>query len=176
MHYFNRLAALGIGALALALPSMAQSAAMGDSMFVTKAAQGGMAEVKMGQLAIQKSKNATVLAFAHRMVTDHTKNNAQLAAIAKGEGRMLPSSVGPTNEAMMTKLQGMSGAAFDHAYLAGQVAGHQQMLVLMQNEAAGGSDPKLMTFAKMTAPVVQQHLGMAKQDLSMSSGSMGSHM
>lgn len=174
MQSINRSAALAIAALMLATPSIAQSATMADSSFVTKAAEGGMAEVNLGLLAIRTSKSTAVLAFARQMVTDHKKNNAQLAAIAKAEGRALPAGIGPANEATMAKLKAMSGSAFDRAYLAGQVSGHQQMLALMQSEAASGSDPKLVSFAKMTAPVVEQHLAIAKRDLGMASGSMDS--
>jgi putative membrane protein len=143
----------------------AMSGATGqDTNFAVKAAQGGMAEVKLAALALQKSKNPTVLAFARKMNADHTKANAQLATIVKSEGMMPPSDVGPTNKMVMGKLEGLSGAAFDSAYLKSQVTGHQQMLALMQKEAASGSDAKLVSFAKMTAPVVQQHLTMAQTD------------
>lgn len=131
-----------------------------------------MAEVKLAALATQKSKNATVLAFAKRMNTDHTKNNAQLASIVKAKGMMPPSSVGPKNEAVMARLQGLSGAAFDSAYMKSQVTGHQQMLALMNKEASSGSDPQFVSFAKQTAPVVQQHLSLAQSDAGKLSNSM----
>jgi len=176
MHYSKQLGALALAAVLVGAPSLARSAAMGDTTFATKAAQGGMAEVQMAALAMQRSKNAKVLAFAQRMQTDHSKNNAQLAAIAKSEGRMLPSSIGSDNQGILSRLQGMHGATFDQGYLDVQVDAHQKMLALMQNEAAGGTDPKLRNFAKMTAPVVQQHLTLAKQDLG-TKGSMSSmHM
>ncbi len=142
-----------------------------DTNFAVKAAQGGMTEVKLAALALQKSKNPTVLAFARKMNADHTKANAQLATIVKSEGMMPPSDVGSMNKMVMGKLEGLSGAAFDGAYLESQVAGHQQMLALMQKEAASGSDAKLVSFAKTTAPTVQQHLGMAQTD-AMHAGSM----
>lgn len=143
-----------------------------DTNFAVRAAQGGMAEVKLAALAMQKSKNPTVLAFAKRMDVDHTKNNAQLAAIVKPEGMMPPSDVGPENKAVMARLQGLSGAAFDSAYLKSQVTGHQQMLALMKQEASSGKDSRLAAFAKQTAPVVQQHLALAQSDLAKVSGSM----
>jgi putative membrane protein len=157
-------AAAAIGVSSVAQAAMTGGATGQDTNFAVKAAQGGMAEVKLAAVAMQKSKNPTVLAFARKMNADHTKNNAQLATIVKSEGMMPPSDVGPEHKAVMAKLQPLSGAAFDSAYLKSQVTGHQQMLALMQKEASSGSDAKLVSFAKMTAPVVQQHLTMARTD------------
>jgi putative membrane protein len=52
--------------------------------FVDKAAAGGMFEVQVAQLALQKSQSSTVKSFAQRMVDDHTKVNDQLKQIAQG--------------------------------------------------------------------------------------------
>ena len=44
-----------------------------DEQFAKKAAQGGMAEVKMGELAQEKGTNEAVKKFGQRMTQDHTK-------------------------------------------------------------------------------------------------------
>src|SRR4051812_20462780 len=49
-----------------------------DHTFVTKAAQGGLAEVKLGQLATQKASSSDVKAFGQQMVDDHSKANDEL--------------------------------------------------------------------------------------------------
>ncbi len=48
---------------------------MQDKMFLRKAAEGGIAEVKLGQLAAKKGSSDDVKAFAQKMVDDHTKLN-----------------------------------------------------------------------------------------------------
>ena len=48
-----------------------------DRVFLKAALEGGMAEVQLGQLALQKSSNADVKQFARRMVDDHTKMGDQ---------------------------------------------------------------------------------------------------
>jgi putative membrane protein len=163
---------------ALVLAAIPALAAAPDAKFAMQAAQGGMAEVQMGQLALSKSRNAVVRAFAQKMVTDHTANNAKLAAIMRSEGMSVPTTVDPASRAMMTKLQGLSGAAFNSAYMSGQVRGHQQMQILMQSEANGGKDARLVAYAKTTLTAVNQHLNMAKADLAKlrSGGSMGGSM
>lgn len=145
-----------------ALPA---AAAPSDQMFVNKAAMGGMAEVREAQLALTKTSSPRVRAFAHRMIADHTPNNAMLARIARRDGYSLPMSIGRENMAMMDRLSALNGAAFDAAYLHGQIAAHMKMLALMQSEASSAGDPRLVRFAGMTAPVVQSHLSMARMDV-----------
>src|SRR5436305_1121932 len=49
-----------------------------DNSFANEAAQGGMAEVQIGQLAVSKTQNSEVKQFAQKMVADHTKANDEL--------------------------------------------------------------------------------------------------
>ena len=141
-----------------------------DAAFATAAAQGGMAEVQSARLALTKSTNPTVTAFARRMIADHTPNNAKLAAIMRSEGMAVPAMVDPNSRAMMAKLQGLSGAAFNSAYMSGQVNAHAAMQTLMQSEANGGKDPKLVAYAKTTLSAVNTHLAMARSDVAMLKG------
>jgi putative membrane protein len=155
----------GILFLAAALGAVPAFAASPDATFAMKAAQGGLAEVKTAQLAEKKSKNASVLAFARQMISDHTPNNKKLATIMRSEGLTVPTSVGAKHEASMTKLQSLSGAAFNGSYLKSEVTDHQEMATLLQDEIANGKDPKLVAYAKSTLPVVQAHLSMAQSDV-----------
>jgi len=64
-----------------------------DNAFVAKAAQGGMAEVELGNLATQKASDQKVKDFGQRMVDDHTKANDELKALATSKGTALPASI-----------------------------------------------------------------------------------
>ena len=59
------------------------------------AAKGGMMEVEWGKLAAQSGQNADVKKFGNRMVTDHSKANSELMALAKEEGVALPGAKSP---------------------------------------------------------------------------------
>ncbi len=146
-----------------ALPAAAATSP--DAQFAMQAAQGGMAEVQSGQLASTKSRSAVVRAFAQKMVADHTANNAQLAAIMRSEGLTVPTTVDPNNQAVMMRLQRARGRAFDRLYLRSQVAGHQQMQILMQSEINGGKDTRLKSYARATLSAVNMHLALAKSDV-----------
>jgi len=49
-----------------------------DRNFVMKAAESGMEEVEMGQLALRQANSDEVKQFAQRMVDDHSKANSEL--------------------------------------------------------------------------------------------------
>jgi len=138
-----------------------------DKSFMMKAAEGGMMEVQAGQIATQKGDD-TVKAFGQKMITDHTANNKQLAALAEQKGVTVPTELPAKDQAMLTKMKGLSGEKFDTAYLKSQVSGHEKMLKLMETEEKTTKDPDLKSFATSTKAVVQEHLDMAKQDSSAS--------
>ncbi len=133
-----------------------------DMMFATNAAQGGMAEVKLGQLATEKASSQDVKTFGQRMVDDHSKANDQLKSIASAENMTLPTDIGAKNQALYDKLSGMSGAAFDKAYMKAMVKDHETDVKEFQKEANSGKDPQLKQFASQTLPTLQEHLSMAK--------------
>ena len=72
-----------------------------DAKFATAAANGGMAEVALGNLALQKTSNQKIKDFANMMVTDHTKANNELMGIAKAKNLSLPTSVDAEHQQKM---------------------------------------------------------------------------
>ena len=141
-----------------------------DVKFATKAAQGGMAEVQLGQLAAQKASNPDVKAFGQKMVDDHTKANDQLKSVAAQENITLPTTVDPKDQALYSKLQNLSGADFDKSYMKAMVKDHQEDVKEFQKEADKGKDPQIKNFASQTLPILQQHLSMAQSTQAKLSG------
>lgn len=135
----------------------------GDMKFAMTAAQGGMAEVKLGQLAVDKASNPDVKAFGQRMVDDHTKANEQLKSVAANENVTLPTDVNAKDQAEYDKLSKLSGPEFDKAYMKGMVKDHEMDVKDFQKEANSGKDPQLKSFASTTLPILQSHLQMAKE-------------
>ncbi len=133
-----------------------------DKEFITKAAQGGAAEVAMAQLAQQKSQDDGVKKFAQAMIDDHTPANKKLADTAAAKGITAPTDPSAGQQKMMAKLQTLDGTKFDHAYLTGQVKAHEAMLKLFQRESTNGKDADLKSFADTTTPVIQKHITMAQ--------------
>lgn len=133
-----------------------------DRDFMTKAAAGGMAEVALGQLGQQKASSDAVKQFAAHMVDDHTKANDQLKSLAMSKGVMLPAGPTSAQKADMSKIESMSGASFDTAFMKQMVADHKKTIALFEKGAkAPDSDVKM--FATKTLPTLKEHLQEAQK-------------
>jgi putative membrane protein len=133
-----------------------------DAGFVTKAAQGGMAEVNLGTMAAQKAASADVKTFGNTMVTDHSKANDELKQLAASKGVTLPADVGKENQDVADKLGKLTGAAFDKAYMKDMVEDHEKDVKDFEKASKSAKDPDLKAWAAKTLPTLQGHLKMAK--------------
>lgn len=139
--------------LAAAMATLSKS----DQTFVHQAAIAGMAEVAEAQLALSKAQRDDVKQFAQRMIDDHTKANDQLKQLAAAKQITLPTALDAKHKAEQARLEKLSGAAFDRAYIEAQVKAHQQAVSLFKTEAEKGGDAELKQFATQTLPILQQH-------------------
>jgi putative membrane protein len=129
-----------------------------DRSFMYKAAQGGMAEVELGQLAQQNAENANVKAFGQRMVTDHSKANDQLKQLAAQQGVSLPATLDAKERATKARLAKLHGAAFDKAYMQDMVMDHKQDVAEFKHESTAAKTPALRDWAQQTEPTLESHL------------------
>ena len=143
----------------------AENAAMasGDKAFVSKALEGGLAEVQLGQLAAQKSQSDDVKQFGQKMVTDHTQMGDQMKPVAQQLGVVPPSQPSKKVRKEMQRLQGLSGQDFDREYIRMMVMDHRQDLKDFKHEAASANDPKVKDAATQDVEVISQHLQMIEQ-------------
>ncbi len=146
-----------------ALPLLAADVAEADKTFVLKAAQGGMTEIQLGQLASEKGTSSDVKSFGAQMVTDHGKASDELKSIAKAKGIVIPDKLDAKHQAMVDKMTALSGAAFDKAYVDGMVMAHKKDDMLFSKEASSGSDADIKAFAGKTDETVKMHLKMIEE-------------
>ncbi|MBK5477740.1 DUF4142 domain-containing protein [Pseudomonas sp. TH21] len=142
--------------------SISTAMAATSNSFVEDAAQGGITEVEAGKLALEKSSSADVKTFAQHMVTDHTKANEELAALAKKLDIEVPDDAALTDKAKKAILE-LRDESFDKAYANNQVAAHEKTVELFQKEAASSGNAELKAFATKTLPTLEAHLKMAKE-------------
>lgn len=133
-----------------------------DKKFAKNAAIGGMTEVELGKLAVQKGSSDAVKQFGQKMIDDHTKANDQLKQIAGKEGIDIPQSLSSKQQSHVDKLAKLSGPAFDRAYMKDAVKDHEKDVNDFKSEAQYGSDPNIKLFASNTLPTLEQHLAAAK--------------
>ncbi|MCA1575821.1 MAG: DUF4142 domain-containing protein [Acidobacteria bacterium] len=133
-----------------------------DHKFIMETAMGGLKEVELGRIAAQQGASDAVKQYGQRMVDDHTKANAELMTLATSKGMTLPTELDAKHRADVTKLSGLSGAAFDRAYARMMVSDHKKKVDNFEKQSTRGRDPDLKAFATTTLPTVQEHLQMAR--------------
>ena len=134
-----------------------------DENFAKKAAEGGMAEVKLGQLAQEKGSNPAVKNFGRRMVRDHSKADEELKSTTSKENIALPSEMDKSDQTTYDRLSKLSGDAFDRAYARDMVKDHTQDVSEFQKEAKNGQNEAIKSFASQTLPTLQNHLDEARK-------------
>jgi len=136
----------------------------GDQAFVTKALEGGMAEVELGKLAADKSQSPDVKQFAEKMVNDHSQmGDKWFKPVAKEIGVSEPKGPSKKDKKLIEKLQGLSGQEFDTQYIQAMVKDHKEDLKDFQSEAQAAQDPNVKQIAEQGTKVVSQHLQMIEQ-------------
>jgi putative membrane protein len=155
-------ATLGMALLAVGLMVPSANAettiSMADTNFILAAAQGGMTEVKLGELAATNGMRDDVKNFGQMMVKDHTAINDDLKALAAQKGVTLPDSLDAKHQAMVDKLTALTGSEFDDAYIAGMIKAHQKDAKAFKAEAAATQDADIKSFLDKSIPIVEAHL------------------
>jgi putative membrane protein len=143
------------------LLTAAESVPASDLAFAKRAAQSALAEIRLSQLALTESSSQAVKDFAQRMVDDHTRIDDNLRAVAGREDIMLPSDLAATDQTVSDHLSGLSGDAFDKAYMSAMLKDARGDIEDFQKEVNSGSDKDLRGFASTALPTLRQHLQLA---------------
>ncbi|WP_223860847.1 DUF4142 domain-containing protein [Spirosoma validum] len=127
-------------------------------------AKEGMMQLEVSKVALQKATNPEVRELAQAEVEEQTGLLAKLKEIADAKGITLPASPDPETQAMVTKLQGMSGGSLDKMYVSESgVKGHEKLDKVMSTVESTASDASLKGVARAAHPLVKTHLTVAKQ-------------
>jgi putative membrane protein len=139
------------------------SPSQNDRKFVRSALEGGIVELELGLIAVQRADSADVKQFGQKMIEDHTKMGDQMRDIARAEGISAPSATTAKGKALESKLKALSGPSFDKAYIAAMVKDHREDLNAFNREANNGNDTAIKDAASRYAQAIGEHLELAKQ-------------
>ncbi len=127
------------------------------AQFAAMAASSNQFEIASSTLAVERSTNQDVVAFAEQMIADHTNAAQQMMPAAEEEGITPPTDMEDRHQQMVDELEGLEGEEFDAAYIAAQVQAHDEAVALFQSYSSEGPDGPLKEFATATLPVLEQH-------------------
>lgn len=154
---------LACGALA-ASPAVAQThAKLNDAEIADIAYTADNIDIQNAKLALQKSKNQDVRAFADDMIRDHSAVNQKALALlkkldVKPEASATSRSLVKQADAEHAKLSKLNGAAFNKAYAANEVAFHKEVNGALETTLIpSAQNPELKSLLETGLKIFQGH-------------------
>ncbi|HZN48643.1 MAG TPA: DUF4142 domain-containing protein [Ramlibacter sp.] len=138
--------------------------ARGDRKFIEDAANSGMFEVEVAQLAASKATDANVKSFAGMLVDHHRAANNELVKMANAKGVELPVAPKRSLRRDIEKLGMKSGDEFDREFVREVgIKAHEQDIKLFQKASKDVKDAELKAFVDKTLPTLREHLAAAEK-------------
>lgn len=159
----DRPGAAGAGAAAAAGQAGAQNDPQMDARWAREAGIGGIFEVQLSQMAVQKATSPEIKQFAQKLIDDHTRANQQLMQVAQTKKLEVPSQLDDEKKAKLAKFQQKEGQQFDRAYINCVTAEHVHDILMYRDASQQLRDPELKQFASQQLPTLQQHYQHAAQ-------------
>lgn len=160
---------LALASLLLATPALVLAeGGPTDPQIAAIVVTANQVDIDAGKLAKGKTHNKDVKAFAQQMITDHTAVNQQAGALVKKLG--VKPEANPTSASLkkgadenVAHLKKLKGQAFDKAYVAHEVAYHQQVLDAIDNTLIPSAhNAQLKGLIEKVRPAIAEHLEHAK--------------
>ncbi|GGR80691.1 hypothetical protein GCM10010169_26130 [Micromonospora fulviviridis] len=149
------LVLVGLAPAAAAQPAAQPSTQ--DTQYLQAVHQVNLFEITAGNLAQQKGQNQQVKDLGKMFVTDHTQLDQTVQSTAQQLNVQLPSDPTADQQKVLDRLNNLSGAEFDKAWVTAQLAGHVQAIQATQTEISQGSEQSVVQIAQDALPVLQAH-------------------
>lgn len=155
----GRSMAYGIGAaLAAVLAAHGQS---DEQMFVRQAVQGNIAEVRLGELAVQRADSDAVRKYADTIRVDHQATLMRATNLAKSLKIEAPTEPTTDAEGFYRGLSQLTGAQFDAAFVSHMITAHEAEIANYSRHANSDHDGVAAMIAD-ALPKLKAHLSAAQ--------------
>lgn len=156
----NKMMSSDTNKMASSSSDTTKMAMVGDDAknFSKDAAQGGMMEVQLGNIAMKNGGTQAVKAFGKMMVDDHTKINDQLKDLASKKNVDLPAAVSDDQQKDIDKLSKETGKQFDKDYVSMMIKDHKADIDAFKKNEQKISDADYKSFISNALPTLQKHL------------------
>jgi putative membrane protein len=138
---------------------------MTDKQYAQGIAARGMLEIRLGQVALDKTKREDVKAVAQHMIKDYLSWNDGITKAARKLSIALPTELDGRQKGTLERISALSGDAFDQAYLKEVIHLQQKALTMSHLEANEASVTGFRHWAGITIPNIQDQIEMAQRAL-----------
>ncbi|MBS1609733.1 MAG: DUF4142 domain-containing protein [Bacteroidetes bacterium] len=154
--------------LLFTVPLLAQNTpALTDPEIASVAVTANQVDINYANIALKKSKNASILEFAQTMAKDHQGVIDQAVALVKRlnvtpKDNAVSKKLNADAEKTKQKLNSKSGKDFDKAYIGNEVAYHKAVVSTVETVLIPQSqNAELKGLLQQVLPVLKTHLGHA---------------
>jgi len=130
--------------------------------FVPWAFEADQGEIRLSQLAQEKSSSDQVKALAQRLVTDHQAHADKVQQLAQQKNIPIPSQLSAQGQRKLDVLNALNGPSFDKHYLHDMVRDHKKAIAFYTQAAQNNTDPDVKALAQNTLPILREHLQMVE--------------
>ena len=150
-----------IAFVSIALAGTGAAQSHSDKSFMETASQGNVTEVELGKLALKKSQNPEVRAFAEKMIKDHQTLGKKMAPLMAQAGAKPSYSMNTEHQHLYNKLSALSGTEFDKEYAEAMDKDHHEDLKDFRDEINSTKSPQIKTTVIAGEKVIAEHTQMA---------------
>jgi putative membrane protein len=149
--------------LALAVGNLATSTTLSAADSTSSLKSSDEKFVKIATLGTQKAERTDVKDLATMLVTDHTKANAELTALAESKKVQLSAVINPKAAKAFEDLEKVSGKDFDKAFLKQLEKDHKDCISNFEDAEKNAEDADVKSWASKTLPTLRAHLDKVKE-------------
>jgi len=135
-----------------------------DKRFVTEAANSGVYETQVAQVAEKRAQSPEVKAYAGMLLREHEKSNDALKKLAASKSMTLPRELPHEFRGRVQGFEREDVGSFDREFL--QKLGlddHDKSIELFERAADRATSVELKNFAKAQLPVLRKHRERAQE-------------
>ncbi len=131
---------------------------MSDPAFLNRAIMIDHGAVDAANLALKKASDAKTREVAQHVLQTHTEMLQQLKGVAKTMGWKYRDAAGPKSRESYAKLERLSGAEFDKAFMEEMIQMHRREVGMFEAESGNAHNEALMKISGEQLPILRQHL------------------
>lgn len=128
-----------------------------DAEFVYEAVAANYGEIKLAELANQRSRDKQVKDVAQMLLNDHTASLNELKTLAQAKAISIPVEERDALKRKLEKLAEHSGQEFDRAWSKEMMELYDEMVDKFEDWLDKTEDAELKAYIEKTLPVLKQH-------------------
>lgn len=128
-----------------------------DAEFVYEVVGTNYSEIKLAELANQKSRNTQVKQVAQTLLTDHTASLNELKTLAQAKAISIPVQEQDGSKRKLENLAEESGQDFDQAWSKEMMNLHDETIEKFEDRLENTQDADLKAYIQKTLPLLKKH-------------------